>query len=245
MDRSHGFSRRGGRMATLLAIAALLLTSGTAAAVERFTDPAGDVTGGEGPDIVAVAVSQPDATRIAFAIEFATAPPLGFDVDKGYSDMLMLFLDTKPPRTDGMEGVDFIIGAHGANLDQGASLVALESGTSSGDIQLGVVTTAVDAKTLTLTLPLDAIGNPDLIRFGVGAGREGPGEQTGGEDSLPNKGGQVPTYTTTASGSASPDWVWPALAAVAVGAALLVLFALVMRGRRRRGSDTTRVDPAP
>lgn len=245
MDRTRGFFRRGGPVAGLLAIAALLLTSGTALAAEPFTDPAGDVTGGEGPDIVSVTVSQPDATRIAFGIEFASAPPLAFDVEKGCTDMLMLFLDTRPPRTDDINGVDFIIGAHGVNLDQGAALVASESGDTSGDIQLGVVTTAVDGKMITLTLPLATIGNPDLIRFGVGTGREFNAGQTGGEDSLPDKGGQVPSYTTTASGSPSPGWVWPALAAVAVGAALLVFFALVMRGRRSGGSDTPRADPIP
>jgi len=222
----------------LLALAALTLTSTPVLADERFTDPAGDVAGGAGPDIVSVAVSQPDSGRISFAVEFASDPPLAVDVAQGSTDMLMVLLDTGQPAASEQDA-DYATGVHGANLAQsvseGAPLSAPSKkpdGTWDYGLRMGAVAVAVEGKTVTLTLPLDAIGNPDRLRFELAAGREGPEGTSGGSDRFPEQGWQ--TYVLTARKTGSPVDSWPALAAIG-GAFVIVVAVIVMRRRRRAG----------
>ena len=215
------------RLVSVPCVVGLLLAAGIALGAERFSDPSGDVEGGPGPDIVGVTVSQPVADRVSFAVEFATAPPLAFDVAQGYTDMLMIGLDSTLPLKDGPEAWDYVIGAHGANLDQGAALAAMANGRNSGPVRLHVVTAAVEGRTLTLTLPLDAIGNPSQVRFTVGAGREGPDAQTGGSDSYPDPGGQ--TYSLAPQGPSGLTWLGP-IVIVTIACLFLVIALRLRRG---------------
>jgi hypothetical protein len=126
-----------------------MLTSTSALAEERFTDPAGDVAGGLGPDIVSVVVSEPEAGKISFAVEFSGDPPLGVDVAQGSTDMLMVLLDTGEPAASEQDA-DYAFGVHGANLaesvSEGAPLSAPRKkpdGSWDYGLRMGVVAVAV------------------------------------------------------------------------------------------------------
>lgn len=247
MRSPQGIAGRDGRrapagLAALVALAALTFASSPTLADESYTDPVGDVTGGAGPDIVSVAVSEPDSGRISFAVEFANDPPLAVDVATGSTDMLMILLDTGQPATSEQDA-DYATGVHGANQSQSVSEGAPLSvprkkpdGTWDYGVRMGVVAVAVDGQTVTLTIPLDAIGNPDRLRFELGAGREGPEGTSGGGDRYPEQGWQ--TYVLTARKTGSPVEPWSALAA-AIGGALVVMVAVVVMRRRRRAADAS------
>jgi len=158
-----------------------------APALVRYVDAVGDPLGGVGPDIVAVTVSQPDPESVSIAIEFATAPPLGYDVAAGWTDMLMIFIATGPAgivrMPDGSVDVDYVTGAHGANLEEtlatGAPLNARD------DLRMGAVKVAVDDANLTLTLTRTSLGDPERILFALAVGREGGAEEASGGDAFP------------------------------------------------------------
>lgn len=249
MRSPQGLARQDGRrrapagLAALLALAALTLTATSVLAEDRYGDPAGDVSGGAGPDIVSVTISQPDSGKVSFAVEFTTDPPLAVDVARGSTDMLMVLLDIGQPATSEQDA-DYAIGVHGANLTQsvreGAPLSAHRKkpdGTWDYDLRMGVVAVSVDGRTLTLTLPLDAIGNPDRLRFELGAGREGPGGTSGGSDRCPEQGWQ--TYVLTARKTGPPVDSWPAVAAAIAGAFVVIVAVVVLR-RRGRAGDVSR-----
>lgn len=251
MPGLQGLAGREGRrsvsasLAALLALAALMLTSTPTLAEERFADPIGDVAGGRGPDIVSVIVSEPGTGKISFAVEFTGDRPLGVDVGQGSTDMLMVLLDTGEPAASEQDA-DYAFGVHGANLagsvSEGAPLSAPRKrpdGSWDYGLRMGVVAVAVEAKTITLTLPLDAIGNPNRLRFELGTGREGPDGASAGGDSCPEHGWQ--TYVLTAQTPGPPVASWPALVAALAGAFVVIVAIVVVRHRGRAG-DASRPD---
>jgi hypothetical protein len=222
-------------------LAVLLLTATPALADERFTDPGGDVRGGPGPDIISVVVSQPDTGKVSIAVEFAADPPLGVDVVQGSTDMLLVLLDTGEPSASAQDA-DYATGVHGANLTEsvgtGAPLRDLrdlrdlrEQPDMTGDygIRMGIVGVAVAGRTVTLTIPLDAIGNPDRVDFVLGTGREGPEGASGGSDGYPDEGWQ--TYLLAEARAGPPAIPWPALGAGLVWAVVIITAIVVLRRR--------------
>ena len=195
----------GGRLLTGLAAIGLLAgcTGGASPspaaspAVVRYEDLVGDAEGGVGPDIVAVTVSQPDAARVRFSVEFAAVPPLGVDIAAGTTDTLMVFIGTQPDAITTMKNL-FVTGLHGATLED-----EVANGThlsvppdESRELRERVVKVTVEGATATMTLTREILGNPPKLYFVVGAGREGTAGQTSGGDSCPAKPGE---YTLTSS----------------------------------------------
>lgn len=135
----------------------------------RYEDAAGDQAGGGGPDIVALTISQPDPASVSIALDFAAAPPLSADAAEGWTDMLMIIGATGSDgvrRLDDGVDADFIMGVHGANLEDGGALLV-------GDrLDEDAVQVDVAGATLTLTTTRKALGDPDRILFFVAVGRE-------------------------------------------------------------------------
>jgi hypothetical protein len=157
-------------------------------ALVRYEDPAGDVAGGDGPDIIAVTVSQPDPASVNISVEFATVPPLGYDLVARWTDVLGIEIGTGPDGVSAtLEGYpvgDRTTGVHGVTLertvDDGAILLR------DDEMLEGAVTVAVDGPTVTLTLTRESLGDPDRMTFVVLAGREVEDGQPGGEDFFPD-----------------------------------------------------------
>jgi hypothetical protein len=156
----------------------------------RYEDPVGDVAGGMGPDIVAVTVSQPDPASVSISVEFASEPPLTYDLeaDPRWADVLSVAIGTGPDGVtadpDGHPVTDFDTGVHGVtlerDLEQGAVL-ASEAGFLEGAVKV-----AVDGPTVTLTLTRESLGDPDRIMFTMLAGREMEDDEGSGEDFFPD-----------------------------------------------------------
>ena len=143
----------------------------------RYEDPAGDVPGGAGPDIVAVTVSQPEGPLVSLSVELASEPPLGYDLESWTTDMIWIGLDTQPV-TDIEQGSEYVIGVHGADLQEAAETGA-HLYDSSGDgsaLFWRVVDVAVDGPTVTLTVDRKLIGDPDVMSFFVATIIEGEEE---------------------------------------------------------------------
>jgi hypothetical protein len=171
----------------------------------RYEDPAGDIDGGIGPDIVAVTLSQADPDSVSIAVEFATAPPLGHDLEAGWTDMLLIVGATGPEGvvplpTEGVDA-DFATGLHGANLQES---VAQGAPLNIGDrMDEHAVEVTVDGATATLTLTRESLGDPDRIVFLMWTVREGVSDgETGGGDAFPDNAPEGP-YTQVA-------WTFPA-----------------------------------
>lgn len=166
----------------------------------RYEDPIGDTSGGIGPDIVAVTVSQLDPESVSIAVEFATDPPLTYDADAGWTDTLMILGSFDPqgvaPLPTGGVDADFATGLHGANLpetvEQGAPLNKNER------IVEGAVPVAVEGATATLTLTRESLGDPERFLFLMWTSREGVSDGgTSGGDAFPDNPPEGP-YTQVA-----------------------------------------------
>ena len=154
-------------------LAAVALAGGVS-----FPDPAGDVRGGPGPDLVSVSVAATTA-RVTFRFRFTTAPPLG------RGDVLLLGIDV-PPRSlkrgsNGWTGLDFYAGLH-ANDRSGMLVRAVPGARGKVLARPGVV---VAGRTLAFSVTRAALGNPSSIDLVVAAGREADG---GGSDEVPDRG---------------------------------------------------------
>ena len=206
-------------------IAALFALPATALGSDRFTDPRGDARGG-GPDVTAVTLSHTD-TALTIAVELASTPPLVFDEDEQYTDMLLVGIHTDDDltRTD----VEFYTGVHGVDLTRAP---VVRAGVESPRAQIGTATVAVDGATLALTVERSLLDDPEEIAVAVATGREYVAEDAGGGgDEAPATG----AFHYSLTDGDTPAWVWPALLGGVAAAALTTLVVVVIRRRRPHG----------
>jgi hypothetical protein len=205
-------------------LAAFLALSSVALASDSFTDPSGDSSGG--PDITGVTLSNTDST-VTIAVEFASAPPLAFSEDAGYTDMLLVGIHTDDDLS--RDDVEFWTGLHAVDLT-GAVVVR---GEPPGGEPVGTADVTVSGSTVALELERGLLGDPDEIAVTVAAGREPvtEGAAGGGADEAPAAGPF--TYVLDAGGT--PSWLWPAVGAgVAAALVALALIVALRPGRPRR-----------
>jgi hypothetical protein len=176
--------------ATLLAV--LLLTSGVAFAAKGYSDRAGDVEGGTGPDIVSLKVSN-TKTKVTFVVRFAKAPPLRVSPREGWVDMLLIGVDVPPlgppPITPGGEwrGANFGLGTHGPSGT--GQMVRLTPTLPVESRRVATFRIVASGSTLTFSIPRRALGNPGWFTFMAAAAREMADEgRGGGVDLAPARG---------------------------------------------------------
>jgi hypothetical protein len=161
-------------LATTLALA--LAGASATAADERYEDPAGDVPGDVGPDIVAVTISEPWESLISFEVEFATDPPIGYDPETETTDALAIGLSSRPDAAM-FDEFEYLLMVHGATLSGEAETgSALADASAPGNVEVywRVVDVEVDGATVTLTFDRKLVGDPDTLAFFVAASSEGP-----------------------------------------------------------------------
>ena len=173
----------------IVTVLAALLVCGVAAGAKGFTDRTGDVRGGKGPDIVAIRLSG-TATRITFAIRFATAPPLRVSAREGWVDMLLIGIDVPPigsrPIPDGeWRGANYALGTHGPSK---TGLLVKLGTAPEGQREVARFPIVTNGSTLTFSIARRSIGNPAWFRFQVAAAREAERETGGGVDMAPDRG---------------------------------------------------------
>jgi hypothetical protein len=170
--------------------AVLFLICGVAFAAKSYPDRVGDVTGGTGPDIASVTVSN-TKTKVTFGVRFVKAPPLRVNQREGWIDMLLIGIDVPPlgprPTIPGGEwrGANFALGTHGPSKT--GLMVRLGQGEYRQVASFKIVTSG---STLTFTIPRRALGNPAWFAFTVAAAREMEEEEAtgGGFDIAPARG---------------------------------------------------------
>jgi hypothetical protein len=215
------------RLPVALAAGALAAFATTGAlASERFVDPVGDVEGGAAPDITSIAVSHEGGRSVTFRVEFDQSPPLSWSEADGYTDTLMILLDTGDVAAS-IGDAEYVIGVHAVTIDRG-EFGSLREGSAAAPVTK--VDVAVVERTVSLSVPLRAIGDPAELRFWVGVGREASQGAAGGgaSDSFPASGMQL--YAL----GAPPATPVMALALVVAAAGLLIAL-IVPRRRARRG----------
>lgn len=166
-----------------------------------FADPAGDIAGGGGPDLVAISVSR-TPSDVVFGIRFADAPPLRTSRSEGWSDMLLVSIDVPPagppPTPAGWIGVDYVAGLHGSQPSvsfrrmRGSSDDAAPPGATAGEATAAPgpverLPATVDGATLRFAIPRRMLGDPASFAFTVVTGREG-GAAAGANDVAPATG---------------------------------------------------------
>jgi hypothetical protein len=206
-------------------LAACFALPATALGSDRFTDPRGDA-GDAGHDVTAVTLSHTD-TALTIAVEFADAPPLAFDEDERYTDMLLIGIHTDDDlgRTD----VEFYTGAHGVDLTRAP---VVRAGIESPRAQVGTAAIDVDGATLEITVERSLLDDPEEVAVSVAAGREyAAGDAAGGGDEAPASG----AFRYSLAEDDGAGWVWPALAGGVAAAALAALIVVANRRRRPHG----------
>jgi hypothetical protein len=172
---------------------ALVLAGASAtAADQRYEDAVGDVSGGVGPDIVAVTISEPWESLVSFEVEFATDPSITYDLETMATDSLAIGLSSRPDAR-AFDEFEYMLMVHGATLPQELEIgsALYDSTQPVGDeVFWRVVDVAVDGPTVTLTFDWKLVGDPDTLAFFVAATSEGPAETDVGdvypdEDQLP------------------------------------------------------------
>ena len=190
--KGGGTSTRFHRLtvASVSLAAGLGLGAAVAPGCAIFSDPAGDVAGGAGPDVTSISVSH-SATAVTFRVHFAQQPPLGASARDGWVDMLLIGVDVPPrglkrtPR--GWMGLDFFAGLHGT--ERTAIVVKPPPAPSGKSTVLGRPKVAVGGRTLTFSVSRRKLGDPAWFEFVVAAGRETSGPTTrGGADEAPDRG---------------------------------------------------------
>lgn len=180
-----------------------LETSGFAV---RYEDAVGDVPEGAGPDIVAITVDQPSASLVRFSVEFASDPPLTYDLATMTTDQLEVGLATEPD-ADIPGGYERAIIVHGATLpsavETGANMYD-ETRMAGDEVLWGVVDVAVDGRIVTLTVERDLLGDSAQLAFFAVAMSEGPEGPAAGDapvyDVCPDEDGLPGLYTYTVVG---------------------------------------------
>jgi hypothetical protein len=161
----------------------LVVAAGAATAPKTFRDPARDVSGGRGPDVVAVTVSH-TAKTVSFGVRFATAPPLRVSAREKWIDMLLIGVDVPPlgpaPTDTGWLGINYVLGVHGTG-----TVAAFRNMGATGSSRLPAT---IRGATLTITVPRTKLGSPRWFVFNVAAARETDVESEGSADMAPAKG---------------------------------------------------------
>ena len=166
-------------LVTLLLVAVGAIC-GLAFATKTYSDRAGDVKGGGGPDITSITLSNTSST-LTFRVGFASAPPLRASTPQKWVDMLLIGIDVPPigpiPASPGSDwlGADFALGTHGPS--QTGQLVRLGKKHPALPIKFRIVT---QGRTLRFSIPRRSLGNPRSFTFSVAAAREGESQATGG-----------------------------------------------------------------
>jgi hypothetical protein len=166
-------------------------SSAIAPAPGHYTDAAGDVTAGQGPDITAVDISE-SAGLISIKVTFANTPPLAFSTvpAPGFTDMLLIPITTIGTSTP----VDFVAGVHGADLERWVLRRDCATPDCSGGLEKPELMhpgpTVVSERSVTFSFSPQIIGDPTGISFYLAAGREGAeaGQAGDGSDMAPNSG---------------------------------------------------------
>jgi len=160
-------------------VALVLAGASATAADQRYEDPVGDVTGGVGPDIVAVTISEPWESLVSFEVEFATDPSITYDLETMATDSLAIGLSSRPDARV-FDEFEYMLMVHGATLPQELEIgsALYDSTQPVGDeVFWRVVDVAVDGPTVTLTFDWKLVGDPDTLAFfvaGDGRGRRLP-----------------------------------------------------------------------
>jgi len=202
-------------LAATIALAPVALASG------GFDDPRGDAS--PGPDIVGVTLSSTDET-MAIAVELAAAPPLGYDEEAGYTDMLLVGIHTDDDVAQ--EDVEFWTGVHGVDLTEAMVVAAEPRG------RVGTADVRVEGAEITLELERALLDDPAEVAVSVAVAREyvDAAEDGGGEpDFAPDEG----AFAYALSGGDGPPWLWP-LVGVVGGAAIFTAGAVALRRMIRR-----------
>jgi hypothetical protein len=142
-----------------------------------YEDPAGDVAEGA-PDIVACGVSEPWQSLVSFTIEFASEPPLSYDMETWTTDEVWLMLFTGPEAVI-PDDIEYVMGVHGATLaeEEKRGSTLFDTTRPQGDeVFWGVVDAEVEGPVLTLAVDRKLVGDPEVIYFHAAATSEGQGE---------------------------------------------------------------------
>jgi hypothetical protein len=140
-----------------------------------YEDPVGDVQGGRGPDIVSCSIAEPWQSLVSFTFEFASDPPLSYDVETMSTDELWVGLSTDPSAVF-PDDITHILGVHGATLEEEAVAGATlwDASQIEGDpVFWRVVDVEVEGPTLTLAVDRKLVGDPDDLYFVGIASAEG------------------------------------------------------------------------
>lgn len=207
-------------------LAACFALPATALGADRFTDPRGDA-GGVGPDVTAVTLSHTD-TALTIAVEFANAPPLAFDEDERYTDMLLIGIHTDDDL--GRADVEFYTGAHGVDLTRAP---VVRAGSERPRAQVGTAEIDVDGATLEVTVERSLLDDPEEVAVSVAVGREYVAEDAAG-----GRGDEAPAtgaFRHSLAEDGGSGWVWPVVAGGLAAAALAALIVVANRRRRPHG----------
>ncbi|HEX7581621.1 MAG TPA: hypothetical protein VF321_00920 [Gaiellaceae bacterium] len=165
--------------------AALLLVCGTAFAAKSYPDRVGDVTGGSGPDLTSITLSNTKTkTKITFRIRFARTPPLRVSAREKWVDMLLIGIDVPPlgPRPvkpgDEWTGANFALGTHGPSKT--GQVVQLGEGIPTSSRRVAAFKIVTRGATLTFSIPRRVLGSPAWFTFTVAAARESENDAAGG-----------------------------------------------------------------
>ncbi len=209
--------------AAIALFVALLALAPSALASDRFTDPRGDA-GGNGPDITAVTLSHTDAV-LTIAVDFASAPPLGYDKREQYTDVLLIGIHTDANLSQ--NDVEFWTGVHGVDL---AHAIVVRGAPTRGIV--GTADVAVAGTTVTIKIQRALLGDPSEVAVMVAAGRESVNEQAGGGGDMAPASGAF-SYQLATGGT--PSWLWPVVGSGAAVVLALAAFAVLSARRSARG----------
>lgn len=175
--------------AAVLAVSVLLC--GSAYAAKSYTDRTGDVTGGSGPDIVSIGLSNTKAS-ITFRVRFSNTPPLRVSASQKWVDMLLIGIDVPPvgprPVAPGGEwpGANFALGTHGPSKT--GQLVRLGKGISPNSQRVGTFKIVTRGATVTFSISRRSLGSPRWFTFTIATAREMEETSDGGIDLAPARG---------------------------------------------------------
>ena len=132
-----------------------------------YEDPVGDVPGGEGPDFVSCSLSEPWQSLVSFSFEFASDPPLSYDLETMSTAELWVALATDPAAVV-PEDATHLLGVHGATLEAEAVTGAAlwdASQVEDDPVFWRVVDVEVEGATVTLAVDRKLVGDPDDLHF--------------------------------------------------------------------------------
>jgi hypothetical protein len=167
------------------------VVGGAAHAARGYTDRAGDVARGSGPDLLSIRISS-TRTSLTFRVRFAHAPPLRGSAREHWVDMLLLGIDVPPlgprPTEPGGEwpGADYALGAH-APATKGL-LVRLGDGAPASRRRVGTFGITITGATMTFSISRRSLGSLRWFTFSVAAARETDETDGGSVDLAPARG---------------------------------------------------------